>query len=75
MIEEGKDISSKKLVDYSHWLYKNEEGRRIVVVESFNVAKKSLKDLKIHLSQSENDRKSAAAALEGAERQAESQHK
>ena len=40
-------------------------------MEAFNVAKKSLKELKIQLSQFENERNSATAALEGAERQAE----
>ena len=43
---------------------------RIDSVEAFNVAKKSLNELKIQLSQSENERKSATTALEGAERQA-----
>jgi len=40
-------------------------------VEAFNVVEKSLKELKIQLSQSENERKSAVVALEGAERQTE----
>ena len=47
---------------------------RIDSVEAFNVAKKSLNELKIQLSRSENERKSAATALEGAERQAKTQH-
>ena len=62
-------------MDYSHRQYKSEEGRRIAAVEAFNVAEKSLKDLKVELSQSENERKSVAAALEGAERQVETQCK
>ena len=53
-------------MDYSHRQYKSEEGRRIAVVEAVNVAENSLKDLKVQLSQSENDRKSAVAALEEA---------
>ena len=68
-------FKAEELVDYSHWQYKNEEGRRIAAVEAFNVAEKSLKDLKAQLSQFENDKKSAATALEGAERQAETQRK
>ena len=41
---------TEELVDYSYWHYKSEEGRRIATVEAFNVAKKSLKDLKVQLS-------------------------
>ena len=44
-------------------------------MEAFSVVEKSLKDLKVELSQFENKRKSAVAALEGAERQAETQCK
>ena len=62
-------------MDYSHRQYKSEEGRRIAVVEAVNVAENSIKDLKVQLSQSENDRKSAVAALEGAEGQVETQRK
>ena len=58
-------------MDYSHRQYKSEEGRRIAAVEAVNVVEKSLKDLKVQLCQSENDRKSAVAAPEGAERQVE----
>lgn len=39
------------------------------------MAKKSLKEIKIQLSRFENERKSAATTLEGAERQAKTQHK
>ena len=39
------------------------------------MAEKSLKDFKVQLSQSENDRKSVVAALERAERQAVTQRK
>ena len=39
------------------------------------MAENSLKDFKVQLSQSENDRKSVVAALEGAERQAGTQRK
>ena len=62
-------------MDYSHGQFKSEEGRRITAVEAFTVAEKGLKKLKIQLSQSENERKSVAAALEGVERQVETQCK
>ena len=39
------------------------------------MAEKSLKDLKVQLSQSENDRKSSVVTLEGAQRQAKTQRK
>ena len=39
------------------------------------MAKKSLKDLKVQLSQSENDRKISIVTLEGVERQAKTQRK
>ena len=39
------------------------------------MAENSLKDFKVQLSQSENDRKSVVAALEGVERQAGTQRK
>ena len=39
------------------------------------MAEKGLKKLKIQLSQFENERKSVAAALEGVERQVETQYK
>ena len=44
-------------------------------MKAFTVAEKSIKELKTQLSQSENNRKSATAALEGVERQAEAQRK
>ena len=44
-------------------------------MKTFNMAEKSLKDLKVQLSQLKNDRKSATATLEGAERQVETQCK
>ena len=58
-------------MDYSHRQYKSEKGRRIAVVEAVNVAEKSLKDLKVQLFQSKNDKKSTVATLQGVERQAE----
>ena len=36
----------EKMVGSSHCMYKEEEGRRIATVEAFQVAEKSIKDLK-----------------------------
>ena len=54
---------------------KDEEGRRVVAVEAFKVAKKRLKELNAKLTEAERGRKSAEAALDGVERQAETQRK
>ena len=50
-----------------------EEGQRNAVVEAFQVVKKSLKETKKKLLEEEKERKSTAATLEGAEKQAETQ--
>ena len=52
---------------------KEEEGRHNVVVEAFNVPKKSIQELKSKLLEEERKRKSVADALDSAERQAEGQ--
>ena len=52
---------------------KEEEGRRNATVEAFNVAEKSIQELKSRLLEEERERKSVAAALNSAERQAEGQ--
>ena len=54
---------------------KDEEGRRVAAVEAFNMAEKRVKELSTKLVQIERDKKSAKAALKGAERQAETQRK
>ena len=59
------------MVNSSHWLMKEEEGRHITVVDAFNVAKKRILELKNKLPEAERDKKSVEAALEVAERQAE----
>ena len=61
------------MVNYSHRKMKEEEGRRIAVVDAFQVAEKSDKDLKAKLAEEEKERKFAMAALSSAEKQAESQ--
>ena len=50
---------------------KDEESRRIVVVEAFNVAEKRVKELNTKLIEAEREKKSVEAALERAERQVE----
>ena len=50
-----------------------EEGRRNTAVEAFSMAEKSNQELKKKLLEVEKERKYAVAALESAEKQAESQ--
>ena len=50
-----------------------EEGRRIAAVEAFNVANKRINKVKNKLTEAEKDKKSAEAALDSIERQAEGQ--
>ena len=52
---------------------KEEEGRCIVAVEFFQVADKSLQELKKRLQKEEKERKYRAAAFESAKKQVESQ--
>ena len=47
---------------------KEEEGRRIAVVEAFNMANKRINELKNKLTEAERDKKNAKAALDNAER-------
>ena len=51
---------------------KEEEGRRNVAVEAFQVANKSIQELKRKLQEEEKERKYAVASLESVEKQAES---
>ena len=60
-------------MNYSHRKMKEEEGRRIAAVEAFQVAEKSVKELKTRLQEEEKERKSTTIPLDTAERQAESQ--
>lgn len=52
---------------------KEEEERHNAVMEAFNLAKKRISEMKNKLSKVESDKKSAAAALDSAERQTEGQ--
>jgi len=50
-----------------------EEGRRNAAVEAFNLAERSIQELKKKLLEEERERKSATTALDSAEKQAEGQ--
>ena len=54
---------------------KDEEGKRIVAVEAFNVVKKRVKKLNAKLTEVKWEKKNTEVALEGAERQVETQRK
>ena len=62
-------------MDISHRQMKDEECRRVATVEAFKVAEKRLKELDANLTEAERGRKSAEVALDGVERQAETQRK
>jgi len=61
------------MVNYSHRKMKEEEGRRITTMDAFHMAEKNNQELKSKLLEEEKERKSAAAALDNVERQAEGQ--
>ena len=63
------------MVNYFYWQMKKEESRRIAAMDAFNVADKRITELKNKLAEVERDKKSAKAALECAERQAEGQQR
>ena len=52
---------------------KEEEGRCNATVKAFNVAEKRINEMKNKMAEVERDKKSAKAALDSAERQAEGQ--
>ena len=54
---------------------KDEEGRRVVALEAFSLAKKRIHELNNQLTEADRERKSAKAALHVAEKQAETQCK
>ena len=51
----------------------DERKRRVSIVQSFNIANQSTKDLRKKLAEEEKARKNADSALESAQRQAEEQ--
>ena len=64
---------AKEMVNYSHRKMKEEEERRIAAMDAFHMAEKSNQELKRKLIKEERERKSAAVALDSAERQDEGQ--
>ena len=54
---------------------KDKEGRCIAAIKAFNVVEKRVKELNAKLTKAEREKKNTEAALEGAKRQAETQHK
>ena len=63
------------MVNSSHRQMKEKEGRRIAAVDTFNVADKRIQELTTKLNEVDKDKKIAEAALQGVEKQAESQCK
>ena len=61
------------MTNYCHRQMKEEKGRRNAAREAFQVVEKSLKEMKKNLLEEEKERKSAATALESAEKQVETQ--
>ena len=66
---------AEELVDISHRQMKDEEGRRVAIVEAFKGAEKRLKESDAKLTEAERGRKSTEVALDRVERQAKTQRK
>ena len=64
---------AKELVNNSHRQLKEEEGQHIATMETFTLVEQRVKDLNAKLIEAIREKKSAEAALEGAERQVETQ--
>ena len=56
------------MVNFSHKQMKEEEGRRIVVVDAFNVVEKKIQELTTKLNVANRDKKRTEASLQGVER-------
>ena len=54
---------AKELVNNSYRQMKDEERRRIAVVDAFNVAKKRIQELNNKLTKADRDKKNVEAAL------------
>lgn len=54
---------------------KDEESKRIAIVDAFKVAKKRIQELNTQLTEADRARKSAKTTLQEVENQAETQHK
>ena len=66
---------AKEIVISSHKAMKEEEGRRLAAMKAFELAEKKSQDLIAKLIKADRDKKSAKAALDRVERQAEAQCK
>ena len=56
------------MANNSHRQMKEEEGRRITVVDAFNVAGKRIQELTTKLNEVDKDKKIAEAAFQGVEK-------
>ena len=56
------------MVNFSHKQMKEEEGRRIAVVDAFNVVENKIQELTTKLNEANRDKKHAEASLLGVER-------
>lgn len=63
----------EEMTNSCHQQKKEEEGRHIATTEAFNVAEKSMQELKKKLQEKEKERKYTTTALENVEKQAKSQ--
>ena len=68
-------FKAEELVDVYHQQMKDEEARRIAAVEAFKVADKREKETDAKLIEAQRNWKSAEAAMDNIERQAETQCK
>ena len=59
---------AEKIVNTSHRMMKDEEARHIATMEAFRVVDKKSQESTTKLTEAERDRKSAKAALDGAEK-------
>ena len=63
---------AEELVNNPHKQMKENEGRHIAAMVAFTLAKKRMQDLNTKLTEADREKKSVEAALQRAERQAES---
>ena len=61
---------AKEIVNSLYRMMKDKEARRIAAMEAFRVTNKKSQELTAKLTEVERDKKSAEAALDGAEKQA-----
>ena len=59
---------AEEMVNFSHKQMKEEEGRRIAVVDAFNVVENKIQELTTKLNEANRDKKRAKASLQGVER-------